>query len=261
MAIFRKIHTQFWTDPFMQELTPEQRYFYLYLLTNDRTKQCGVYEITRRQICYDTGYNIDTVSKLLEYFINTGKIRYNSSTNEIAIKNWGKYNGSTSPKVQICINQELELVKDKKLIEYINNIDTSSQEEQEEEEEKEQDCGGELNINILDEKSVVGKMVKLWVEHNPGYFRDDKMDAPACLSLAQKIGKYKSWGKNEYLTTKKELLFESWKKIIDFVVTDPFLQKLPLNNLNNQFQNIVKKMTLPKTDDKPKTEKVKIVLS
>jgi len=124
MAVFRKLHTSFWSDPFTQDLTPEQRYFYLYLITNDRTKQCGIYEITKRQICYDTGYNIDTVSKLLEYFINKGKIRCNFETNEIAIKNWAKYNGSTSPKVISCVNEELMSVKDTVLIEYIYGIDS-----------------------------------------------------------------------------------------------------------------------------------------
>lgn len=123
MATFRKVHVQFWGDPFIQDLTPEQKFFYLYLLTNGQTKQCGIYEITKRQICYDTGYNIDTVSKLLEYCINTDKIRYNKETNEIAIKNWNKYNSSDSPKVQSCVNQELTSVKDTLLIEYLYGID------------------------------------------------------------------------------------------------------------------------------------------
>lgn len=126
MAVFRKIHTQFWGDPFTQDLTPEQKYFYLYLITNDKTKQCGIYEITKRQMCYDTGYNIDTVSKLLEYFISCQKIRYNVETNELAIKNWDKYNGSTSPKVQSCVNEELKSVKDTVLIEYLYGIDRVS---------------------------------------------------------------------------------------------------------------------------------------
>jgi len=68
MAIFRKIHTSFWGDSFIQDLTPEQKYFFLYLLTNDKTKQCGIYEITVRQMCYDTGYNEETIKKLLEFF-------------------------------------------------------------------------------------------------------------------------------------------------------------------------------------------------
>jgi len=123
MATFRKVHIQFWGDPFIQDLTPEQKFFYLYLLTNGQTKQCGIYEVTKKQICYDTGYNIDTVSKLLQYCINTDKIKYNEVTNEIAIKNWNKYNGSDSPKVQSCVNQELKSVKDTVLIEYIYGMD------------------------------------------------------------------------------------------------------------------------------------------
>ena len=161
MATFRKIHTQYWSDPFMQALTPEQKYFYLFLLTNDKTKQCGIYEITKRQICYDTGYNIDTVSKLLEYFIIGDKIRYNSSTNEIAIKNWKKYNDSASPKVQSCINQELKSVKDKTLIEYLYSMDTKSQENknkiQEEEENKNTPTNNFKNSNLNRQPNIPTK--------------------------------------------------------------------------------------------------------
>ena len=71
-----------------RQLTPEQKYFFLYLLTNEKTSQCGIYEITKRHICYDTWYNIDTVSKLLNFFIEAGKIKYNYDTSEVAIKNW-----------------------------------------------------------------------------------------------------------------------------------------------------------------------------
>ena len=137
MAIFRKIHTSFWSDSFVSELENDQKLFYLYLMTNERTRQCGVYEITKKQIAFDLGYSIDKVSKLLAYFISKKKIKYNDKTNELALGNWLKYNNSTSPKVQSCINQEFKLVKDTVLIEYVKSIDTQSQEEQEEEEEKE----------------------------------------------------------------------------------------------------------------------------
>ena len=123
MAIFRKIHTSFWGDAFVQELTPEQKYFNLYLLTNEKTTQCGIYEISKRQICYDTGYNIDTVSKLLQYFIDSDKIKYSATTGEIAVKNWNKYNKNTSIKVEVLVNQQLGIIKDKSLIQYINGID------------------------------------------------------------------------------------------------------------------------------------------
>ena len=139
MAIFRKIHVSFWSDTFTSELPNDKKLFYLYLLTNERTKQCGIYEISKRQISFDLGCNIDTVSKQLEYFIKIGKIQYSESTNEIAIKNWVKYNYSSSPKVVKCIESELKQVKNTLLIEYLNTIDTLSQEEEEKEEEEKQE--------------------------------------------------------------------------------------------------------------------------
>lgn len=139
MAIFRKVHVTFWKDSFIESLTPEQKYFYLYLLTNDRTKQCGIYEITLKQICYDTGYNIDTVQKLLEFFFLKKKVMYSEKTQEMAIKNWGKYNDSSSPKVKACITKELSSVKDTVCIQYVYSMDTHTQEEQEQEEEREQE--------------------------------------------------------------------------------------------------------------------------
>jgi len=164
MATFRKVHTSFWSDPFTQELTPEQRYFYLYLITNDRTKQCGIYEITKRQICYDTGYNIDVVCKFLDFFTNCEKILYNPETCEIAIKNWVKYNGSTSPKVQSCINQELKSVKGRNLIDYLYSMGTHPQENknkiQEEEEEREKES---ILVNSnLNRQPIIPTKTQVW---------------------------------------------------------------------------------------------------
>jgi len=139
MAIFRKIQTSFWSDSFISDLDKDKKLFYLYLLTNERTTQCGIYEITKKQIAFDLSYSIDTVSKLLNYFIGVGKIKYNEDTKEVAVKNWLKYNKSTSPKVQSCINKELKMVKDTLLIQYINSMDTDTQEEEEEEQEQEQE--------------------------------------------------------------------------------------------------------------------------
>lgn len=122
MAIFRKIHTSFWSDSFIQSLSPEQKYFFLYLLTNEKTKQCGIYDISKRHISFDTGYNIDTVSTLLNFFISAKKIVFSEETNELAIKNWDKYNGSNSPSVQSCIDEELINVKNRVLIEYVHSV-------------------------------------------------------------------------------------------------------------------------------------------
>lgn len=139
MAIYRKVSITFWSDTFVQSLTPEKKFFYLYLMTNTKTKQCGIYEITMSQICFDTGYNQETVIKLIEFFEKSGKVKHSKRTNEIALKNWPKYNDSKSPKVLSCIESELRFVKNRVLIEYLYSIDTLSQQEQEQEQTKEEE--------------------------------------------------------------------------------------------------------------------------
>jgi len=148
MAKYRQVHTTFWDDGFVVDLTPEEKYFYLYLMTNNNTTQCGIYELPYRIIEMQTGYNRDTVLKLLDRFIEYGKIQYNEQTKEIILTNWGKYNFINSPKVKKCIKKELKEIKHKPFItEYMNSlkkygIDTLSidyREEEEKEQEKEQE--------------------------------------------------------------------------------------------------------------------------
>ena len=77
MAKYRAIQVDFWEDGFVLDLTPEEKYFYLYLLSNSRTTQCGCYELPCKVIEMQTGYNRETVQKLLKRFEEYGKINYN----------------------------------------------------------------------------------------------------------------------------------------------------------------------------------------
>jgi hypothetical protein len=170
MAIFRKVHTSFWSDPFIQDLDNEQRLFYLYLLTNEKTKQCGIYEISKRQISFNLGYSIEKVTELIGYFINAGKIRYSLETNEIAIRNWMKYNGSTSPKVANCIKSELYNIKDRVLIEYVSSNYTASQEEEEQEQEQDQEQYGAVKPTLNQLKQYMSEQgmndfAEQWLNH------------------------------------------------------------------------------------------------
>lgn len=129
MAKFRQVYTEFWEDPKVQEeFTPEDRYFYLYLLTNPRTTQIGIYQITKKQIAFELGYSTESINALIDRFENHHKlIKYNIETREIAIKNWGRYNFNKAGKpVEDCVRSELSRVKDNDLIEYTKpNIDNS----------------------------------------------------------------------------------------------------------------------------------------
>ena len=111
MAIYRQIQVSFWQDQFVISLTPEEKYFYLYLLTNSKTAQCGVYELPKRVIEFDTGYHRETVDKLLNRFKEYGKILYNDETQEIMLLNWIKHNSIKSPKVRVYLKKESENIK------------------------------------------------------------------------------------------------------------------------------------------------------
>jgi len=111
MAIYRQIHISFWQDNFVLDLTPEEKFFYIYLMTNSKTSQCGVYELPKKVMELETGYNRETIDKLIKRFIEYGKIEYCEDTKEMFLKNWLKYNSFKSDKVMICIKNELEEIK------------------------------------------------------------------------------------------------------------------------------------------------------
>lgn len=119
MAIYRQIQTLFWQDGFVAELTPEERYFYCYLLTNPRTTQCGISEVNIRIMEAETGYNRETIEKLIKRFEEYGKILYCKETREIIILNWIKYNFINSKNTICCINKELKLVKNKSFLDLL----------------------------------------------------------------------------------------------------------------------------------------------
>ncbi|WML49144.1 DnaD domain protein [Neobacillus sp. PS3-34] len=123
MAKYRMVRTEFWKNPIvLEEMTPEDKYFYLYLLTNPNTTQIGIYRITKKQMAFDLGYSIESVHALMDRFIEHHKlIRYNPETRELAIKYWGKDNLDKGGKpVMDCITSELKEVEDRSLILYVS---------------------------------------------------------------------------------------------------------------------------------------------
>lgn len=111
MSKYRQVQVGFWQDGFVLDLTPEEKYFYIYLMTNSKASQIGIYELPKRIIETETGYNRETVEKLLKRFIEYKKIQYNDSTKEIMIMNWVRHNWNNSPKVVARVEQELDSVK------------------------------------------------------------------------------------------------------------------------------------------------------
>lgn len=132
MAIYRSIHTTFWTDTkIVDDFTPEDKYFMLYCLTNSYTNLCGCYEISIKQMTRDLGYNEETVLNLLKRFSEVHKtIFYNKDNKELFIKNWFKYNWTKSNKLDKPLLTEIENIKTpdfkRVLVEEYNKRDTVS---------------------------------------------------------------------------------------------------------------------------------------
>lgn len=116
MAVYRNVQVNFWQDEFILDLTPEERYFYIYLLTGTKTKQCGIYVLPKRVAELETGYSMETVEKLLNRFVAYGKILYNAETKELYILNWLHYNPILNTNVEKCVLRELKIVKNKEFI-------------------------------------------------------------------------------------------------------------------------------------------------
>ncbi|PEK54584.1 hypothetical protein COF80_14345 [Bacillus toyonensis] len=116
MAVYRNVQVNFWQDEFILDLTPEERYFYIYLLTGTKTKQCGIYILPKRVAELETGYSMETVEKLLNRFVEYGKIFYDMETKELFIVNWLRYNPILNTNVEKCVLRELKTVKNKEFI-------------------------------------------------------------------------------------------------------------------------------------------------
>ena len=118
MGIKRIVDTSFWTDGKVDEFTPEDKYFMLYLLTNPFTTQLGIYEFKVKQAAFHLGYSMDAVRNLIERFENKyGIVIYSQETNEIAIKNFLRHSivkGGFA--VWDCLIKEIKAVKNKVLL-------------------------------------------------------------------------------------------------------------------------------------------------
>jgi DnaD/phage-associated family protein len=248
MAKYRQIHVNFWQDSFVLDLTPEEKYFYLYLMTNSKTSQCGIYELPKKVIEMETGYNRETVDKLLQRFIDYGKIKYNEATKEIFILNWAKYNMINSSKVMACIKKELEQVKTPEFVmEFINRckklgyktdtisipypygIDTVSIDYGEEKEQEEKEKEEEKNNVVVVVENVcqiyqqyygtpspdVMQSILYWIKH-----LNDELVTEAITRAVQKgkdwdyaVGILREWHQHNVRTLANiEAYEEQWRK-------------------------------------------------
>ena len=122
MAVKRVVDTKFWEDEkVINDYSPEDKYFFLYLLTNPRTTMLGVYRLVPKQAAFELGYSVDAVNVLLERFETKYKnIRYNRQTCEVAIRNYLRYGivSGGRPVLDMLMKSADEVI-DKSLIQFV----------------------------------------------------------------------------------------------------------------------------------------------
>lgn len=121
MGVKRIVDVSFWTDNKVDEFSPEDKFFMLYLLTNPFTTQLGIYEISIKQAAFQMGYSIDAFNVLLDRFETKYRmIVYSKETGEIAIKNFLRHSIIKGGKpVEDCIKRDMSKVKNRKLLDFV----------------------------------------------------------------------------------------------------------------------------------------------
>lgn len=117
----RFIESDMWNDSkFADDFTPEDKYFWLMLLTTRYGNLAGCFEFSIKQMSKDSGYNVETIEKLIARFIKEHKmIDYDYDTKEILILNWHKYNWTKSPKFEVSLTKFANEIKSEKFRNHI----------------------------------------------------------------------------------------------------------------------------------------------
>ena len=97
MANYRPVHVKIWSDPKFQDLPPKSKLVFLYLFTNEKVTESGIYPCTFRTISNET--NIP-VTEIEEIILNDLKcmISYDEENHIIWVKNFLRYNGRGRPE-------------------------------------------------------------------------------------------------------------------------------------------------------------------
>lgn len=120
----------FWTDgKVVDDFSPEDKYIYLWCLTNPHTNLCGCYEVSIKQMANELGYGTDSVEHVLKRLDKSHQVvRYNAPTKELLVLNWCRYNWSSSEKLDKPLLVEIQKVKHSGFRDYLadwyNNRDT-----------------------------------------------------------------------------------------------------------------------------------------
>lgn len=104
----RIIHTKFWADNFISELSPNEKLLFLYFLTNERVNMIHLYECPNRIILTDTGVGEKELELAKRRFEDADKIYFFKGY--ILLKNamkYDKYEGRINERAKELLLNEI----------------------------------------------------------------------------------------------------------------------------------------------------------
>ena len=155
--MYRTIESSFWSDPKVQSLSPQAKLVFLYLITNDRAHVSGIYYLPMAVMAVETGYPINTLSRVVRELIACETIAIDSERAIFWVKKMFRYQGrgsknNSSATKQLTTLHNSPLIKDfcklypsvkprknDRVSDRVSEVGRRSSQEQEQEQEQEQD--------------------------------------------------------------------------------------------------------------------------
>ena len=120
--MYRRIETKIWSDSKVEELGATAKYLLLYLLTAPTGNLVGCYEIAVARMAKDMDLTRDAAADALKELCDAGIIEYSYETREVLLKNWARYNWTTSPRLMKPLVEGAEAVKDPGFKAYLSEV-------------------------------------------------------------------------------------------------------------------------------------------
>jgi hypothetical protein len=230
MAYFRQIHVRIWKDEWFGELNPKQKLLFVYLFSNEQVSLSGIYELSLRVICFETGLSQKDVLGIMDVFAAAGKAYYKDSV--VWIPSLPRYQSSQSEKVRLRMMRDVLMLKDCVLKEEyckLYGIDRVS-----EDENRVYDSDGTVSVpSFILSSSLVSSSLK---ESANGESSEKKNDSPGFEDVSTAWKKYfpkKSQPrpdnkplKNKLATRRKDGYFrDKWEVAMARASKSPFLQE------------------------------------
>ena len=119
---YSKIQRNFWETDEVREMTPEEKYFWMYLQTNANVNTLGCYAFRMRKAMDETGYNRETLEKLLQRMEQVLRILYDEGTKEVFLLHWAEGNWNKKTATLRALAADLKEIQSKTLKETVKTL-------------------------------------------------------------------------------------------------------------------------------------------